>query len=208
MTGAGAAWVDVGLTASAMYAAGRGTAMKIEEARGDYAREIVDIEARQREVSGETARRTAGAREQGVLALKEQGSQSAFESRMAMTQTELITSGEESKLGKSGVRMGGSPLLAAQQNVDLASAAADRTVESGMAGMAIGGVQLANTLGDIEARGTLTTAEYERRQQEARFKRRELKSNKVKMVGLAVAGGAGALGTSFYNLGTTKGWWG
>ncbi len=207
MTGAGAAWVETGLHVAALIAMGKGTAMKVDEAVGDYEREIVQIEARQGEVAGETARKIAGSRQEGVLALKEQGAQSAFESRMAMTQTELVTSGEESRLGKSGVRMGGSPLLAAQQNVDLAAASADRTVERGMAGMAIGGVRLQNTLSDITAQGSLVTSEFERRRKEARYKRKELKDNKTALVAVSAAGGLGGLATSFYNLGNVSGWW-
>jgi hypothetical protein len=205
--GAAAGWANVALQAAAMAASGVGTGMRIEEAITDYSHEASNIEAQQAEISGEGGRKAAVAREEGVMALQEQGAQAAYETKLATVKTELVTSSEEAKLGKSGVRIGGSPLLAAQQNVNLAAAAADRTAESGMAGMALGGVKLKNQLGDITANQTLLTAEYERRRQEALRQQRYLEQNKGAMIGVAVAGGAPGLGTSFYNAGKASGWW-
>jgi len=144
---------------------------------------------------------------EGIRSLKEQGAQAAYEGKMALTKAELVSSGEESRLAKSGVRMAGSPLLAAQQNVDLAYAAADRTVESGNAAMGIGGIRLQNTISDIHAQASLVTSEYERRRQEALRKRDELEKNKKAMVLIAAAGGAPGLGTAFYKAGVASDWW-
>ncbi|KKL79100.1 hypothetical protein LCGC14_2018270, partial [marine sediment metagenome] len=104
----------------------------------DYNQAITDIQARSAATTAEATRRIGTTKEEGVLSLKEQGAQAAFEGRMAMTQAEMVASSEEAKLGASGVRAKGSPLAAAQQNVDLAFAAADRTIERGSAGMAMG----------------------------------------------------------------------
>ena len=149
----------------------KGSALERQESRRFYKREIARIEAKKAETKKEATRQIDATREEGVMGLKEQGAQAAYESRMAMTQTELITSGEESKLGKSGVRMGGSPLLAAQQNVDLASAAADRTVERGTAGIALGGFKLGTGLQGIQAQQTMLTAEFERQRKELSYRR-------------------------------------
>lgn len=131
--------------------------------------QLTAIEATRKigETKAERNRRIGALKEEGVLSLKEQGAQAAFEGRMATTQAEMIASSEEARLGTSGVRAKGSPLLAAQQNVDLAFAAADRTIERGRAGMAVGGVRLktgltgiseqsARTVRDIEAQAGLT----------------------------------------------------
>jgi len=205
--GAAADWAQFGLNVAAMAAAGVGTGMKIEEAIADYSHEASNIQAQQAEVAGEGARKIAATREEGVLGLKEQGAQAAYETRQANIKTELVTSSQEARLGRSGVRVGGSPLLAAQQDVNLAAAAADRTAESGMAAMSIGGVRLKNQLGDITANQTLVTAEYERRRQEALRQKRYLEENKAAMVAVSVAGGSGGLATSFYTAGQTSGWW-
>ncbi len=201
-----AAGVDIGLKFGAMVAQGQATAMRVEEGIRDYEQAITDLNAKNKEEQQEAERRIGTTRTEGVLALKEQGAQAAFEGRMAMTQAEMVASSEEAKLGASGVRATGSPLSAAQQNVDLAFAAADRTIERGNAGAAIGGFRLGNIMADIQARSTLLTSEYMRQGTAMVRKRKELKENKKMLVGVAVAGGAPALGTSFYNAAKT--WFG
>lgn len=195
-----AAVFDMATAIAAMVAQGAGTAMRIEEAIADYSQAIKDVQARSTETAAEAARRIGTAKEEGVLSIKEKGAQAAFEGRMAMTGAEMAASSEEARLGASGVRAKGSPLAAAQQNVDLAFAAADRTIEKGRAGVAIAGVRLKSEIAGIGAQESMLTAEYTRRQAEMERKRRELQENKAKMVALAVAGGTPGLATSFYNL--------
>ena len=195
-----AAVMDIGLTMTSMEAEATATSMRIEEGVRDYTQAIGDLQARGGEMQAEASRRIGTTRQEGVLTLKEQGAQGAYEGRMAMTQAEMVASSEEAKLGASGVRATGSPLAAAQQNVDLASAAADRTIERGNAGMAVGGLRLGNSMADIQAQSTLLTADYTRQGTELARKRKELLDNRDMMVTLARWGGAGALGTSFYNL--------
>lgn len=245
-----AAYADIAMQAAGIAAQATGTAMKINEAISDYNYAIADINAqtteanreanrrrsivtsettaRLNEVSAEASRRRSQTTEEGVLALKEQGAQAEFESRMAMTQAEMTASGQEARLGSSGTRLGGSPLLAAQQDVNLAFAAADRTAESGAAQMKIGGVQLKNRLGDITADQRLTraelsrqqshelsditaqesylTADYGRKVAEMTRKRNYLSANKAGMVAIAAAGGLAGLSSSFYNYGRDLGW--
>ena len=111
--GAVAAWVNVGAQAAAIAAQGQGTAMKIKEGIRDYTQAVSDLTAKGTEAQQEAQRRIGTARAEGVLGLKEQGAQAAFEGRMAMTQAEMVASSEEAKLGASGVRSTGSPLTAA-----------------------------------------------------------------------------------------------
>lgn len=198
--------------------------LRIWEAYGDYLYGMKQLTEKQQDLSGEAAREVAKvqaegqrrigtARAEGVMGLQEQGAQSAYESRMAMTRAELTAGAEVSRLGKSGVRMGGSPLLAAQQNVDLAYAAADRTAEQGRAGMAIGGLRLKNELGgisagtamqvaDINAEDTLLTRDYQRRIDEMNRKFEELQKNSGKMLAWAMlndATAAAAGGMQLFN---------
>jgi len=154
---------------------------------------------------------------EGAARLREQGAQAAFEGRAALTQAELLASGQEAKLGGSGVRANASPLLAAQQNVDLAFAAANRRIESGNAGVALGGMQLRNQIAQVAlqgrqerenlyAKGTLATNEYERQMEEARRKKKDLRAGRGLAVAIAAAGGTAALASSFYNYGSDLGW--
>ena len=201
-----AAVFDVATQIAAMVAMGVGTKMRIEEAISDYSQAIKDVQAQSAETATEATRRIGVAKEEGVLSIKEQGAQAAYEGRMAMTGAEMVASSEEAKLGASGVRAKGSPLAAAQQNVDLAFAAADRTIERGSAGVAIGGVRLKNVMAGIGAQETLLTAEYARKQAEMERKKKELQENKAAMITVSAAGGVGALGSSFYNLTQAFNW--
>lgn len=206
MADAGAGWAMIAMQGVSMVQTGIGTAMKIKEAIGDYTQSIADITARTAETKAEAARRIGTTREEGVMSLKEQGAQAAFEGRLAMTGAEMTASSEEAKLGASGVRAKGSPLLAAQQNVDLAFAAADRTIERGNAGMALGGLRLKTGMADIGAQSTMATAEYGRQKAEQQRKKDELVRNKAGMVALATLGGAAGLASSFYTVSSDQGW--
>ena len=166
---------QLGLQVAGTIAAARAAGQEVSETIGDYIAAIEQTEERSAEATAEASRRIGTTKEEGILSLKEQGAQAAFEGKMAMTQAEMVASSEEAKLGASGVRPGGSPLLAAQQKVDLAFAAADRTIEKGSAGVALGGVRLKTGLGDIKAQETMLTAEYTRQQEEMKRKLRELK---------------------------------
>ncbi len=191
---------------AAVAATAVGTGMKIDEGIGDYSQAIEDVKARSGEISAEASRRIGTTKEEGILSLKEQGAQTAFEGRMAMTQAEMVASSEEAKLGASGVRAKGSPLLAAQQNVDLAFAAADRTIEKGSAGVAIGGLRLKTGLADIGAEESMLTAQYSRRQTELERKKKELKENRGKMIAISALGGAAGFASSFYGASRDMGW--
>jgi hypothetical protein len=196
---AATAWLAFVAQGAAMVATGVTTGMKIEEGISDYTNAIAQEQARIAETEAERDRRIATTKGEGVLALKEQGAQSAYESRLAYTQAELTASAVENKLGASGVRQTGSPLLAAQQQVDIAYAQADRTMESGQAAMTLGGMKLGGQMADITAASTLATNEYNRRQTEMRRKKTYLEENKAAMVGWAAVGGAPGLAASFYD---------
>jgi len=142
---------------------GQATEAQIGESIADYQEAITNTEAQLAEIESERTRQLGTIKGAGVLELKEQGAQSAYESRIAMTQAEMTASAVENKLGASGVRQTGSPLLAAQQQVDLAYATAERTVQAGGAAMTLGGVKLGGAMEDISAAATLATAEYQRR---------------------------------------------
>lgn len=185
---------------AALISTAAATKYKIEEGIGDYGRAMADINARIADTEDERDRRIEATRAEGVMALKERGAQAAFEGRMAMTQAEMIASSAEHAIGASGVRMRGSPLMAAQQNVDLAFAAADRTIEKGRAGMAMGGLQLKTGFENISNQTSLLTAEYQRRHAEMSFKQSELVRNKSKMVTWAGLGGMPGLASSFYEV--------
>jgi len=195
---AGAAIAEVGFMIAAAVATGEATELKIEEGIGDYSQAIADVKARSAEISAEADRRIGATKEEGILSLKEQGAQAAFEGKMAMTQVEMVASSEEAKLGASGVRAKGSPLLAAQQKVDQAAAAADRTIEKGSAGIAIGGLRLKTAMADIGAEESMLTAQYTRRQTELERKKRELQQNKSDIVKWAKIGGYASAAGSFY----------
>lgn len=165
---------QLGLGIYGMVTEGQATEEQIKESIGDYQEAITNTEAQIAEVAGERERRIGATKAEGVLALKEQGAQSAYESRIAMTQAEMTASAVENKLGASGVRQTGSPLLAAQQQVDLAYATAERTVQAGGAAMTLGGVKLGGAMGDISATTTLMTAEYQRRLATYRRKLKEI----------------------------------
>lgn len=217
-----AAIVDMGALAAAMVATGEATKYKIDEAIGDYDQAILDIDAQIDETELERDRKLGQldynyrfALEGGEAALGEKSAAAKYDTRMAMTKAEMIASSAENALGSSGVRASGSPLLAAQQQVDLAFAAADRTAEAGSAGVKLGGLALGKQLTSIEhgrqdvrAQSSLLTSEFGRRRAGNVRKKTELEENRGKMIAWAYAGGAPALTSSFYNASKTFNWWG
>ncbi len=162
--------------ADAAEASEEAAGMSIQESIAAYYSSIADIKAKSADISAEATRMIGAKKGEGILSLKEQGAQAAYEGKMAMTQAEMVASSEEAKLGASGVRPTGSPLLAAQQNVDFAAAAADRTIEKGSAGIALGGVILKTGLADIGAQETMLTKEYTRKQKEMERRLKELQA--------------------------------
>ena len=165
---------SLGLQTAGMITAARAAGQEVGETIGDYFAAIQQIEERSAETSAEAGRRIGTTKEEGILSLKEQGAQAAYEGKMAMTQAEMVASSEEAKLGASGVRSKGSPLFAAQQNIDQAAAAADRTIQKGSAGMALGGLKFGTAMADIGAQETMLTSEYARQQKEMKRKLKEL----------------------------------
>ena len=164
------ALASLGFQIGGAISAASATAAEKEEAVEDYWAAIEEVKARSAETEVEAARRIGTTKEGGILSLKEQGAQAAFEGRMAMTGAEMAASSEEARLGAAGVRAKGSPLMAAQQNVDLAFAAAERTIEKGSAGVALGGVRFKTGLADIGAATSLLTEQYRRQIAEYRRK--------------------------------------
>ncbi len=162
--------------ADAAEASEEAAGMSIEESIAAYQSSIADIKAKSADVSAEATRMIGAKKGEGILSLKEQGAQAAFEGKMAMTQAEMVASSEEAKLGASGVRSKGSPLFAAQQNVDQAAAAADRTIQKGSAGMALGGIKFGTAMADIGAQETMLTSEFARRQREMERRLKELQA--------------------------------
>ena len=158
--------VSLGLQIGSSISSSQATAAEIGETIEDYYAAIAETEKKIEETGGEAGRRIGTAKEEGLLSVKELGAQAAHEGRMAMTSAEMIASSEEARLGASGVRAKGSPLLAAQQNVDLAFAAADRTIEQGRSQVGLAGVKLKGGIGDIEAASSLLTERYRRQIQE------------------------------------------
>ncbi len=199
--------VDLSGITDLLFPKVRGLEMQIDEGIKDYAQAISDVTAKSEGEQQEAERRIGTTRQEGISALKEQGAQAAYEGRMAMTQAEMVASSEEARLGVSGVRSTGSPLSAAQQNVDLATAAADRTIERGNAGIKFGGLIFGSRMGDIRGAETLLTAGLDRKKNELSRKKKELESNKQKMLDLATVGSVVDFTSSFYGFGKGVGMW-
>jgi hypothetical protein len=207
--------VDPENTGTGRTAAGKAVAEQVEEGIADY-QDIInqfegvstygkvlsgepgDIRGKAVETSrtlgliGETkaegARRIRQTKVEGVANLKDLGKQAAFESGVAQTQAQMTASGQTAKLGASGARATGSPLLAAQQASDIARAAAGEKTRAGNAGIALGGLKLGGSLADIQAATTLLTSEYERKLATAKRKQKSLAENKEELVNAADTG--------------------
>lgn len=188
----------IGMQVAALGAQVWTTSMKIDEAIGDYGREITRLQDMRDARVGQMEQAMARAKEAGTLSLAERAAQSAYDTRMATMKAEMVASGSEAKMAASGVRAKGTAYGAAQQTTDIAFAAAERTAESGAAGVKIGGLELSNTLKGAEGQKTLLTLEYGQNIAEQQFKKAELESNKTAMLWQVGLGGLAGLGTSFY----------
>ena len=209
MADAGAGWANVGLQAAALAANVLATGLKIDEGIADYEQALLDVQARRNETVNARNERVARIKEEGVATLREQGAQNAFEAKTAITAAELVAGAEESRLGRSGLQQRGSPLLAAQQNVDLAYAAADRSIEAAGNALTIGGLRLSNTIKEEKARTSVLTQEFGRQEADLTRKRDELSSGKAGYLLIAAAGGMASLGHTWYSQ-KSQGWqpWG
>ena len=207
MADAGAGWAMIAAQALAVAATVTGVGLKLGEAVAEYNRQEANLGTRISETTAEGARQISTAKAEGILSLEEQGRQNAFEAQTVTRQAEQLASSQENKLGVSGVRATGSPLLAAQQEVDVAFGAAENKIQAGNAAMRIGGLRLQNTFGDIGARTSLLTAELGREQSDLARRRAELQTNMPLYLSIAALGGAASLASSFYTLGSNQGWW-
>jgi len=140
------------------------------------------------ETEAEGARRIQQTKAEGIANLKELGKQAAYESGVANVQGQMTASGQTAKLGASGARATGSPLLAAQQASDIARAAAGEKTRAGNAGISLGGLKLGGSLADIQAATTLLTNEYGRKLATAKRKQKSLEENKEALVNAADIG--------------------
>ena len=89
--------------------------------------------------------------------------------------------------------------MAAQQNVDLAFAAAERTIAAGTAAIKIGGLQLKGELETGKAQQSLLSQEYQQRITEQERKVAELHASEMDIVGYTLRGGLAGLGANFYS---------
>jgi hypothetical protein len=194
----------MGDTASAIMqgislaAQGIATGMKIEEAKSDYQAQI-DMLQTQKTAKISAMDEAAGRnKELGIAGINEKSASANYDTQMATMKAELTSSSAEAKLGASGVRAGGSALMAAQQQTDIAYAAADRTAEAGAAGVKIGGLQLGDTLKTAASQKSLLTLEYGQSITEAQRKKDYLNANEGAMMALGAVGGLAGLPSSFY----------
>lgn len=157
-------------------------AMKIQEGLADYTEYLAQIEAAGTEQVSEGIRKGMQTRAEGIAAIGEMSRQAAYETKTAYMGAELTSSAQEAKLGASGVRATGSPLLAAQQMSDVAWGAAGEKGRAGAAGITLGGLKLGGSLADIRAQTTLLTSEYQRKLTSARRKKTELETNAPEMI--------------------------
>lgn len=193
-----AAAANLAFQVAAMAATGIGTAMKIEEGKEDYRSEIARMEeakaARERVMENEIAR----AKDTGVAALTEEGRAGTFETRMALMGVEQVASSAEARMGAGNIRAAGTAAAAAQQQVDIAYAGAQRQAEAAASRMTVGGMQLRNQLQSGREQKSLLTMEYEQNLAEQRRKLKDLTEHKAAMVAIAVAGGMAGLSSTFY----------
>jgi len=201
---AGAVQVGLQIAAAAMESIAVG--FKIEEAITDYAQEISDLKEMRNARLAEMTASGERAKEAGIAGLQEKVAGANFDTRMATMKAEMTASGSEAKMAASGVRAGGSALMGAQQNVDIAYAAADRVAEAGTAGVRIGGLQLADTLQSSKAAKSLLTLEYGQTLAEQKKKKENLQKSKGFMIAATALGAGAGVASSFYEKASTKSW--
>lgn len=172
--------------------------MKIREAEKDYASEISRLETQKAAREAVAESEIGRGKEIGIGVLTERGAQAAFESQKAMREVEQTASAAEARIGASGVRVSGSALAAAQQDVDIAYAGAARVAEAGAAQMTIGGLQLKGQLKGAREQKSLLTMEYGQTITEQKRKLTELEKNATAMINLTLLGGLAGVYSSFY----------
>ncbi len=189
----GAGWAKMAADAVKAAAETQAVHLQIEEAKSDYAQEIQDTTAQMNEAQAEGARRLQQTKMEGVVSLDELSREAAYESGVAQTQAAMESSGAVAKLGASGARAAGSPILAMRQTQKLAQAAATEKTESGNASVSLGALKLTGNLADITAQTTLATNEYQRKIAEAKRKKSSLEQNQAQMEWLTGLGGVAGL---------------
>jgi hypothetical protein len=160
--------------------------LQINETIAEYQSNIDETQKRMDETNAESQRRISQTKVEGVASLQEQSKEAAYASDTAQTQAQMVASGTIAKLGTSGVRSAGSPLLAAQQTAGLAKAQANETTRQGNAGVSYGGLKLGGSLQDISAENTLLTNQMARQITELKRKKKETNDNAGWMVGAAM----------------------
>jgi hypothetical protein len=171
-----------------MTPAGRAVATQISEGLADYRDLLWQLENATILADREAARKTLQTKTEGIAAIGEMAKQAAYETKTAFMGAELTSSAQEAKLGASGVRASGSPLLAAQQASDIAWGAAGEKGRQAAAGITLGGLKLGGSLQDIRAANTLLTQEYQAKMTTAARKKRALEQNAPALVAAADRG--------------------
>jgi hypothetical protein len=178
------------------------TEMKIHEGIADYAEYITQTEQAKSEQLSARAGNLDRTRAEGAAALKELGAQAAYETKAGYQKATMVSLAQEAKIGASGVRAAGSPLLAAQQASDTAWGEAGETARRGASAVTLGGLKLGGTLADYKAETSLLTGEYQRKLSSATRKKTELEANEAGMISAANWGAVidwtkFAIGTAF-----------
>jgi len=194
-----AAALDIFAQIGGMAAQATATEMQINEAIASYGRDIKELEAKIVTQQGLTRASMDETRRIGVEELKEVGREAGFQAKTGYTTAERLALSAENRIGASGVRAIGSPVMGAQQDVDLAFAAVDRNVERGESALKIGGLRLASSLAKEQRTSTALTEQWGRQKQRTIDESWALEYNRSKMVFLAGAGGLPGLTSSFYN---------
>jgi hypothetical protein len=157
-----------------MTPTGHAVSLQIQEGIADYNDFLLQTQRASARMQAESIRKQEQTKTEGIAAIKEMAMQAAYETKTAFMGAELASSAQEAKLGASGVRASGSPLLAAQQVSDVAWGAAAEKGRQAAAGISLGGLKLGGTLQDIREERSLLSAEYEAKVATAARKKRAL----------------------------------
>lgn len=171
-----------------MTPAGHAVSLQIQEGIEDYRELMWQLQKGAQLASAEATRKTAQTKTEGIVALQEMATQAAYETKTAFMGAELASSAQEAKLGASGVRASGSPLLAAQQMSDVAWGAASEKGRQAAAGISLGGLKLGGSLQDIKAANSLLTQEYLMKYMSAGRKKADLEKNARALISAADTG--------------------
>lgn len=199
-----AAGMQMATAAAAMVAQGQATHISIAEAEEQYYEDRAELERLIANQQGQSAARVKEMRQIGVSELREMGAQGAFKARRAYTSAERFALSAENRIGASGVRARGTPVMAAQQNVDLAFAAADRATEQAESRLKIGGMRLASGIREEQRRTSAVTSQWRRQEDRIERAQTRLQNRRKEIIALAVAGGLPGLTSAFYNASQTR----